>query len=243
MTVFECVKRYIGGFDPQFPQSVEGASPRDVQELERLAGGMLPSIYKDFLQVMGRNTDWLSVSDFDLRIDGVIRFYRDNQWLTSTRYVRIGNGTRNPLFHPYLEVVPLAEGDPPVVCLPECNKASYQDALRHRTPVAGSLEEMICTPVFDMFELRGGNRQPVCITAEKWDPPAIDRASAFYEEQGFERLWFSSDDVRAFRREDAAVRIAQFGGAPMQVWIGADLENDQAFLADLFLRRVQKMGT
>jgi hypothetical protein len=236
MTIFECVKGYIGGFDPQFPQSVEGASAQEIQELDALTDGTLPAIYRDFLRVMGRSMDWLSINDFDLSVGGVLQFYRTNRWLASTRFVRIGHATQNPLFHPFLEVIPLVDEGPPVVSFPEFDKSSYQDALRFRSPVAGSLEEMICMPVFDAYELRARERQPVSIVGERWDPPALDRATKICEDNGFERVWFSSESGRAFTRDDAAISINQLGGYPIQIRIGADSPAGQKSLADAFLR-------
>ncbi len=44
---------YIAQFDPAFPASVRGASPQEIDRLERAADRPLPPVYRSFLQAIG----------------------------------------------------------------------------------------------------------------------------------------------------------------------------------------------
>jgi hypothetical protein len=232
MTTFERVLAYIRSHDSQF--APEGATPEQVDELEALVGAPLPEIYRDFLEVMGRDMDWISIEQIDFRIETVIDYYRHENWLPADRYIRIGSARKDPAFNPHLELSYVSD-DPRVVLFGDLSPASFADpASRFRVPFAGSLPEMVCLPVFRMFEIDGEGRRPTYLETPGWRPEAIDQAERlFVETLGFERLWFSSVWGRAYRRDDAAIQAVQLGGYPLQLWVRGDDPAEQARIVRL----------
>lgn len=219
MNIFQGAVYYIREFDPKFTPI--GANRQQIETLEALAGRPLPPVYADFLAVMGVSMDWLVIDAFDLHIRTVAEYYRENKWLSSTQYFRIGSATAQPLLHPHLEDGVHGEL-PEVISIPDYGPNSFDLAVRRRTPYAGSLDEMICMPVFEQFELRANDRKPIKVEARKRQEGALDRAQAALESYGFTTLWFSSPTGRAFRRDDAAIKAVQNYVHPLVIDIGAD---------------------
>src|SRR5689334_7924637 len=169
MTPFERVKEYISTFDPPFAEHARGASEEELEELEQRLDAPLPDIYVDFLRVLGKDTDWISIDKIDFSIDAVLRYYRRHDWPTAYDYVRIGEDPKDPAFHPYIEVNPLPDTEQEVIRIPDCSKETFAEvSVRFRAPLAGSLAELICMPVFEMYEIYGAGRVPASLTANVW---------------------------------------------------------------------------
>lgn len=49
------IRQRLLALSPAGEQELEGASAEEIQELERYAGGQLPSVYKQFLKQLGRS--------------------------------------------------------------------------------------------------------------------------------------------------------------------------------------------
>ncbi|HEX8202110.1 MAG TPA: hypothetical protein VF590_16665, partial [Isosphaeraceae bacterium] len=222
MTTFERVVAYVARFDPAFPAAIRGAEPGLIAELDSRLGGNLPAIHRDFLTVMGRDMDWIQVGRMDFRIETVLDYYEEHDHPPSYFYVRIGTERAEPRFHPHLEIK--LEGDHPVVCFPYALPEYFHGVVAtHREYFAGSLHEMVCTPVFRIYELHGGGtRRPISLRADRWDPGALRPVEEVAARLGFETVWFSSATARALRRDDAAAWAVQRPGVPLQLTLAAD---------------------
>jgi hypothetical protein len=238
MTIFQRLVAYVAEFDPRFPDAIAGAAPDEIDELQALVGAPLPEIYHDFLALMGKSMDWITIRRMDLRIGTVLDYYRRERWLPGTRIVRIGTEHEEPRLHPFLEI-DLAGGDSEVVCMPACRPEEFEEvSLTRLEPVAGSLQELVAMPVFRMLEVRAGGRVPAVLKAPRWSGDAWDGVQDVMASASFETLWFSSRSGRAFHRGGDAVAAIQLLGYPLQLFIGIDAEPKRALLAAAFMQRL-----
>lgn len=223
MISFDEVIAYISDYDPQFPASIEAASAAEIAELETLTGADLPEVYRDFLAAMGRNTGWIDVERLDFRIGTVLDYYRRDDALPADEFLRIGSDTKDPSANPHLEMS-WGAADYNVVVFPGCTRDTFADmTARHLNYVAGSLQEMICRPVFRIFELFGSGRQPVLIRAGAGAASQIDQLHAMLlDDYGLEPLFWSSAEVRGYTAPGIAIEAMQFVARPLELVLRVD---------------------
>jgi hypothetical protein len=220
---FERLVDYTNGFDPGFADGIEGASEAEIDELNALLNDRMPPTYREFLRLMGRSTDWIAVPNYDLRIHGVLSYYRRETWMAETDYIRIGAAMQEPSFNPHLRL--RADGEEPdVVCFPGCGFDTFLDVVANLLdPVSGSLLELVAMPVFRTFELCPDGRKATYLATESRADGDMDRAEEAALGLGFEKRWFSSPTGRALARADgAAIRLNGFEDYPLMVWLASD---------------------
>jgi hypothetical protein len=242
MNIYKHVVDYIRDYDDQF--APVGATPDEIRSLRSLAGRPLPPNYEDFLVVFGRSMDWLRVDGFDLKIDTVMAFYRQNPWMGQTPYVRIGNASRIPLEHPHLRHVPLSAEYPSVYGVPDYSgQEDFDRKLILATPLYGAMDEMLCMPVFEQYELRKDARQPTTFRAQEAIEGGLDRVQALLERLGLDLLFFSSSTGRAFKNEETAVKAVQTYLAPIEVTVSSDKPLIQQGFVELLQKELQLQPT
>ncbi len=229
MVPFEEVVQYISGYDPDFAGSILPASAAEVAELEKLIRGPLPEVYLDYLSVMGKSTGWVQIDDIDFSVDTALVYYRRENWLPASRFLRIGTDSKDPSYHPYLRMHPAIE-NLEVFGLPGCTKETFRDTmLRHVRPIAGSLQEMFCRPVFRIFEVFGPARNPVYLQARSWRYGQIGEAQTLLMDRfGFEPVRWSSSSGRGYLTQGAAAELCQRPGRPLSLLIRYDDPVEQA---------------
>ena len=234
MSLFKAVVSYIREFDPKF--SPIPATPDQIRLFESYVGRPLPLSYRSFLEVMGISQDWLLPHGFDLRIETAARFYQTNRWLTEvSSYIRIGDDTQPPLAHPHLHV--LSE-HVEVVSIPDYTRETWPEAARFRTPVAGALDELVCMPVFEMFELGAEGRTQSKLVASAQVPNGLERTEALLARYGFSSLFFSSHTGHAYRHDAAAAKATQDYVHPLTVWVSADSPAFRAAITEIVAKEL-----
>ncbi|MDH3493873.1 MAG: SMI1/KNR4 family protein [Acidobacteriota bacterium] len=218
MILFEEVLAYIMDYDPEFPDSIEGASEGEIIELEDRTGGKLPEAYKNFLEVMGRSTGWINIQKLDFSIGTVLEYYRRDTALPVDEFFRIGTDTKDPSYNPHLQMSIVAE-DLKVVAFPGCTPETFEETTaRYMTWLAGSLQEMIARPAFRIFEIFGPDREPRSIRTETNQPGQIDKLEALLIDQyKLEKEFWSSNEVRGYKSDEMVVEAAQLGGRPLEL--------------------------
>lgn len=87
---------------PNFASKVKGASSKEIEELERIAGRPLPSYYRWFLSRMGRSMGPFAYNKMDFSAKTVLACYKNGTFKPDPRFFMIAHGT-DPL-----DTVPLA---------------------------------------------------------------------------------------------------------------------------------------
>jgi hypothetical protein len=52
---------YVTRYAPNFPLSIEGASPKEIDQLQEVIGRTLPESYRQFLYLMGKGSAWINL--------------------------------------------------------------------------------------------------------------------------------------------------------------------------------------
>src|SRR5262245_32465440 len=69
---------YVSTFDPTYPSRIEGATTRELDQLERLAGRALPDDYRTFASALGHDDGGLRMgSDSSTDVRELIAYYSD----------------------------------------------------------------------------------------------------------------------------------------------------------------------
>jgi len=235
MILFEEVMAYIADYDPEFPDSIEAATKGDILELEALTGRELPEVYRNFLDVMGRNTGWLNIQNLDFRIGTVLEYYRRDNALPVDEFFRIGSDTKDPSYNPHLQMS-LVAPELKVVAFPGCTLGTFAETTaRHMKWIAGSMQEMFSRPAFRIYEIFGPWREPVVIRVDKSQSGQIDRLeSMLLGEYALEPEFWSSSQVRGYKSSEMAVEAAQLGGQPLEIHLRAnDLDKQRSIARTL----------
>lgn len=236
MSTMHAVVELVAGLDPAFRFHIRGASEKEIAALEALAGRPLPEVYRDFLSVLGKDMDWLAVGDVDFRIETVLRAHRSPAWSPPPEYLKIGVDRHYLHFDAYLEIL---EGRPPaVVRFPAGEGLSFSEVRRFQLKrVAGSLEEMLCLPVFKMYRF---DRLPFQARYVVRGPAAsLIEISRLASGERFQWLWFSSPSAHAYERDDAVLIAKELGTATSTLAV-ATLEPEE--LVRLGRRLTAKLG-
>lgn len=209
---------YICRFDPPLAAELEPATEVEISELTRLASQPLPSVYLDFLRRMGSSAGWLLIGQANPAIEAVLGAHRRGRG-SHPGYILIGVGEEDPYFDVFLELSSSPAVPPRVIACPW--SANFASSLADfRSPVAGSLEEAICTPVFlDRVLMAMPCRELRLVSA---DPSAQPQGAAnLVAALGMQTHWFSNDWSLVAESPQLSVHIWKAGSGTLTARIGA----------------------
>jgi hypothetical protein len=233
MTMDELLK-YLGRFVRKLPEIMQGASPAEIDAVERIVGRPLPRFYRDFLARLGRNAGGLSLGyDTDTRAVDVLDFYEKEIVPQRQRLppdcIAIG-----------------VYGSPLDVCLectsPDATRVLATEGALVCLVLAESLEKMLFQQVFENHEIP--NFPHVARHAiTNWDAHAYAAATGVTMQEpardlarqlGFTPEWFSDAYTFCGRMDGAAIRINQYDERGPEVSIGAAVDAEAERMARLF---------
>jgi hypothetical protein len=87
------MERLLTRLVPDFTSQVEGATPDEIEAIERLAGRPLPQYYGWFLWRMGRNMGPLAYRSLDFSAQRVLASYENGTFKPDPRFLMIGYET------------------------------------------------------------------------------------------------------------------------------------------------------
>jgi hypothetical protein len=91
------MERLLARLVPDFTSQVEGATPDEIEAIERLAGRPLPRFYQWFLWRMGRNMGPLAYRSLDFSARSILAAYEDGTLKPDPRLLMIGYET-DPIY-------------------------------------------------------------------------------------------------------------------------------------------------
>ena len=186
---------YAAAVDPGFASRIEGASPAEIERLERVAGGPLPSDYRTFLDLMGRRDDAiLGQDDIVTSADTLADFY-DESVATGERSVPPGFIT--------FAISGLSIGQLFVDRNPP--HPVYQQAGKLW---ATSFRGLLYQKVFE----KAVHRNHSIYLVNRDTTPRLADAQTLLETLGLQRLWFSDEVTLCHESADDKVLIRQFEG-------------------------------
>jgi hypothetical protein len=212
---------YVEHFDPDVREHLEGASPEEIAELERLSGLPLPDSYRAYLEAMGRSSGGI-LYDFKAHLDigEVLELYRDSD--PSDRpegCLMIGRGIMG-MFEE-LSLRPMPEGEPQVV-------RSDDDQIG--PPIARSFPRLLLQQAFLRYELGTYPvRQEYGLQRKLHTLQRVQRAATAVK---FAPYWFSDGYNFCGWAEGAAVGARQLQGAPGWLIVGGVDSEVTARLSD-----------
>lgn len=232
LTNIDRLIEFVTRFDRQFPAEIRGASAEQIAELERWSGGPIPPSYREFLGRMGEDPSWLEIGQGDPAVAGILQHYR-GRGSSYPGYVLIAVADQDPYFNAYLEV---AENPPRVVAFPD-GRDLAKTLEQFRSPLAGSLEDAVCSRVFLHHRLLLMPHQELrFVSAEAGAVPESVRDTL--ARRGMESHWFSNDWTHAAESATAAIHAVRPGTDTLTVRIGAESGAELNDLCEQLLRIV-----
>jgi hypothetical protein len=205
---------FVSRYQPDFPAAIQGASPEEMAELERLAGMALPSTYIDYLSRMGRDDGGFDVGGGSTTEIGiVIEYYVDSMKLQ------------------------LETGPPNCLVIAVCGAGTFELSLEYQSegeyPVlftagstikgrcADSLETLLFRHAFVRYRLRAWPRSAIYWGGDDDDDNSLKRAWDVARSLGFERQWYSDQTGFCGEGDGSAVAIERILDRPVWMRIAA----------------------
>lgn len=132
-------------YEPGYSRKIKGAQPAEIQQLEQLVGRPLPSCYREFLVLMGRDMGSLQIEEVNFQIDRVIKFYASGHWTPPEGYILFGVEKGDPCLDYYLECMAPQAEDCPVVRFPSEGEFSREE---YFYPLDPSLKDFLLAHAF-----------------------------------------------------------------------------------------------
>ena len=227
--------KYVLSFEPDFLEKVEGATPEEIETLERTIGFPLPQQYKEFLLLMGKNTANFKfvAGEAKSNINEVREFYeeiRTHGDPIPENYVVIAVGN-------YMHSICILRGgrqDRVMLLLYFEKIVSY---------VAENLEIMLLKMAFKIYNFPSFPHRRNYADARNKEKRLL-LAENIAKELGFQILWFSDAVEICGERDNAVISIFQsqhegiaIGGINVYVW--AKSEREAREIGDVFAERLR----
>lgn len=108
--------KFASRHDPDFSRKIRGATEEEIEAFEQLARRKLPSLYREFLEYMGRDMGDVGIHTINFNMDAVAAYHKNGQeydW--PERYLMIAEHEQDPYCHFFLDLKTLDNGDCRVV--------------------------------------------------------------------------------------------------------------------------------
>ena len=225
---------YILSFQPDFLEKVEGATPEEIESLERTIGFPLPQQYKEFLLLMGKNTGSFSfgAEEETANINEIIEFYeeiKEDGETISEDYVVVVLGFLDRLCILNED----ADGESKVMILDGNKIVGYE---------AQSLENMLLKMAFTLYKLPSFPHYRTYSDASREKRlPLAEEIVNFFD---FKTLWFSDATEICAQKDNAAISISQtqFEGMTVGgvvVYVAANSKEEAKRIGDVFERELK----
>jgi hypothetical protein len=212
---------YATQFDPDLLIKLEGALPEEINVLQDVVGVNLPSSYREFLSLMGRNPAWIKLgrdhgTSSTTNIVEVIKAYR--QYI-NTRSHRIppnciAISVLGPDFDVCLDLSP--DSDEPRVVISE-GFAIYQEYAETLNQLLFRLAFLHYQPYrwphFGLFRSSDRNR-------------IVDQGQSLAASAGLSPLWFSDRNAFCGESLTAAIGLRQYQDDYLIATIAAQTESE-----------------
>ncbi len=197
MAVAELIE-YVKSSDREFAERIQGAAESSVLRLQELAGIRLPSIYSEYLRVMGHADGGLDIFwDCESEIAGLIRFYEDE----------VRTGIAN--VPPDCVIVGYAGMIFPEFSLHQESTTIFLSAEgKLLKPYAETFEKLLYRAAFITYKLKKFKIFTSHVSAQR--EYVLPAAQAMCDTLGFKNHWFSDSMVSLNERPDSAISITQF---------------------------------
>jgi len=222
---------FISRYEPGFPQRIRGATEKEIEKLERLAGQPMPAAYREFLAAMGKDAGDSHSGNEDLRFQLVLRFYEMYGKSWSRDYVFIGQLNVEPPVDYYLELSEPNAPDGRVVGVDQGGRPARDEVW----PYFPSLKDMLFSRAFynlrvarlpyrktftpRLVNQKGGGEPEVATTLGAVSEVAI--------KLGFRKLPYTTPRNPMFERRDAVLLGNQHPhGDGFSFELAADKENE-----------------
>lgn len=208
-------------YDPDYSRKIQGASPQEIHQLEKLVGQPLPESHREFLAQLGRDMGGLEIEGVDFHIERILKFYENGDWTPPASYILLAIQEDDPQMDYYLECTHPGARDCPVVRFPSAGAFSKEDYFDALDP---SLNDFLlslafsekCLEAFDHQRLltpstRSGKQKPEVIGNPVEIVRVLDERA---HRLGFERIAPSSVAYRFYESPEAALyaRLDESGG-------------------------------
>ncbi len=203
---------FIAERDPPFARQIEGATAEEIARLEAAVGRPLPSVYRRFLERMGRRADWLKMGEARFDIAALIKYYEFATLPDPPGYLVIGRASGDPYYDVYLWQQ--SPTDLRVVSFPPPPPHNFEAFLRKNIRrVAGSLPQMLGDLALAMFRNHElPYHRQVEGAAALAVKPRLPQLDALLAAQGIAPLWYSNDWMRTYESPDAIVTAYESPG-------------------------------
>ena len=202
---------YLTRYDPAFPSRIEGASAEEIDRLERAANVPLPPDYRKYLELMGRkDDDMLSGYETDHSVTDMLEFYEHDrdaeEYVVPADCLAIAVGTVS------LELVCIELAPPHRVI--ETWSGTKGDLW------AASLRALFYKAAYLRAAYR--RRKHSLIFSGDANVERLPRARRFFEDLGFQRLWFSDDIESFYESAEDSVSVEKRDGYAFSLLLGTD---------------------
>ena len=205
----------VSRFDSEFPKAIQGASPGEIDELQKLAGQPLPESYTQFLSAMGKRSAWIDLGR-DHRTAGtsdiasVIEFYEE--------CMKTGRDSAPPkciaisVFGPDYDVcLDLGSPGEPRLVISEGGRIVME--------YAETLKKLLFRMAFNHCELE--TRPHVARFRSPDAAGVMDRVTPWAASLRFSTRWFSDRNVLCGELGSILFAFRQYHGEPMIVSVGS----------------------
>lgn len=233
---------YMTRYKPAYPQTLRGANPEEIAELERLVGRELPPHYRQYLERMGHN-------------DGGLKFGHDGY--TDITYI---TGLYREINTDQIEIPPeciavagmvLVRAENDEICLefgpPESSRVLFTSDGEVDALYAATFIGLLFRMGFATYPMNAFMHSEIYFKSDV-QQRQVERAGQLAEQLGFVRHWFSDAIAFCGERRDvpAAIFINQLERMDMTVKIAtSDAEMlrrvGSAFIGEFRLKRHWKL--
>ncbi len=224
---------YVTQYAPDFVNRIQGASTQQINELERLAGRLLPESHRDFLAHMGEDDGGLNLTfDGTTKIGEILEYYRDE--VITGNYPLPPNTILLGIGGVSISEIVLdcsSPGDPPVM---------FTDGDETAGVFAGSLKALLYNTAFNKFRLAQFPFEAFysCSYDDTGHTDLTKLMPDVAHECGLTTLWFSDQVSCCAEKSDAGFSLTQYHHQGVSARIAATDRSEVLRIGAIVTRRL-----